>query len=164
MGKLSPVWGTLTKNQKQYIAQESSGIRQAKSFLILMDNYNRVLETTDLAYNSAGSSAEEFARWQDSLEGKLNNLKSGIEQFSSETIDSQFIKSILDATTSIVNMGTAMGGAVPAVLSLAGAFAVFKLMTFAGGITYITTAIGYLVLSIGALLPAIATAVGVGVA
>ena len=161
--ELAPVWNTLSENQKQYIAQESAGLRQAKAFLVMMNNYDRVLEATSLAYNSAGSSAKEFARWQESLEGRLNLLRSALEQFSSETINSNFVKSVLDATTAIVNMGTAMGGAIPTVLALSGAFATFKLITFAGGISQIATAIGVLGLSIGAILPALGIATGVGI-
>ena len=92
----------------------------------MMDNYNRVLEATALAYNSAGSAEQEFIKWQDSLEGRVNNLKSAIEQFASETINSSFVKSIITATTEVVKFGTAVGGAVPIILSLGTAFLAFQ--------------------------------------
>jgi len=101
-------------------------IRQSKAFLIMMDNYDRVLEATSLAYNSAGSSAKEFARWQESIEGRTNELKSAIEQFASETIDNKFVKSIISATTEIVKFGTEVGGAIPVITSLGIAFLAFQ--------------------------------------
>ena len=92
----------------------------------MMDNFDRVLETTSLAYNSAGSSAQEFERWQESLEGRTNELKSAIEQFASETINSSFVKSLISATTEMIKFGTSVGGAVPIITSLALAFLAFQ--------------------------------------
>jgi TP901 family phage tail tape measure protein len=136
--ELAPVWDTLSENQKQYLAQESAGIRQAKSFLTLMNNYSRVLEVNALAYNSAGSAEEEFLKWQNSIEGKMNNLKSAIELFSTKTLQSDFVKNVIDATTSIVNFSTAIGGAVPVILSLVTAIGAFKAVNLINNIEKLT--------------------------
>lgn len=163
IGDLAPKWDKLTENQKNYISQEAAGLRQSKAFLVMMDNYDRVLEATSLAYNSAGSSAREFEKWQDSLEGRMNGLRSAIEQFSSKTINSEFVKSIIATTTAIVNLGTACGGAIPVVIALSSAFAAFKFLTFAQGIGSLTLALSKLLLPLAALFPQLAIAAGVGV-
>lgn len=127
--ELNKVWENLTENEKQYIAQETAGVRQAKAFLTLMDNYNRVLEINELAYNSAGSAMKEFTKWQDSLEGKMNNLESAIERFSTNALNSNFIKGIIDATTSIINFADACGGLVPVLLSVGTVLTSLKLIS-----------------------------------
>ena len=44
-------------------------------FIAMMDNYKRTMELIDIAYNSAGKSTEQFNKYQDTLEYKLNKLK-----------------------------------------------------------------------------------------
>jgi TP901 family phage tail tape measure protein len=124
--ELAPVWDTLTTNEKSYIAQQAAGIRQSKAFLVLMNNYDETLKATDLAYNSAGSAMQEFSKWEDSIEGKTNNLQSALELLSTKTLNSDLIKAIIDTTTALVKFSTATGGAIPTILSLVSAFAVFK--------------------------------------
>ena len=41
----------------------------------MMDNYKRTMELIDTAYNSAGKSTEQFNKYQDTLEYKLNKLQ-----------------------------------------------------------------------------------------
>ncbi len=136
--ELYPIWGKLSENQKQYIAQETAGIRQAKAFLTLMNNYNRVLEVTDLAYDSAGSAMQEFEKWQDSLEGKTNNLRSAFEQLTTKTLNSDFVKAMVDATTSMVEFITACGGAVPVIIALGVALTGLKLVSLIKNIENLT--------------------------
>lgn len=136
--ELNKVWENLTENEKQYIAQETAGVRQAKAFLTLMDNYNRVLEVNGLAYNSAGSAMKEFTKWQDSLEGKMNNLESAIERFSTNALNSNFIKGIIDATTSIINFADACGGLVPVLLSVGTVLTSLKLISLIKDIDTLT--------------------------
>lgn len=52
--------------------------------------------------NSAGSAMKENEVYINSISGKISNLKSAFEDFSRNTIDSQFVKSLVDAGTALI--------------------------------------------------------------
>ena len=115
-----------------------------------MQNWEGVLRATDLALNSSGSAMQENAVFQESLQGRMNQLSSAFSKFSNESINSEFVSAVLQATTGVLNFITAIGG-LPTVLgSIAVAFAVLNaesIKTFALGLlqgsqvlsTFITT-------------------------
>ena len=64
----------------------------------------QVEKAYETAKNSAGSAQEEFDRWSQSIEAHLNTFKASFESLSQTIIDSDFIKSIIDGGTSILNL------------------------------------------------------------
>ena len=68
-----------------------------------MDNYKRTMELIDIAYNSAGKSTEQFNKYQDTLEYKLNKLQNTWEQFRTEFFNSDFFKSAIDGLDGILD-------------------------------------------------------------
>jgi hypothetical protein len=50
----------------------AAGSRQQSRFLALMQNYERTVSLTEMAYNSAGSGQEQFEKTLDSLDAKIN--------------------------------------------------------------------------------------------
>ena len=68
-----------------------------------MDNYKRTMELIDIAYNSAGKSTEQFNKYQDTLEYKLNKLQNTWEQFRTEFFNSDFFKNAVDGLNEILD-------------------------------------------------------------
>lgn len=68
-----------------------------------MDNYKRTLELIDTAYNSAGKSTEQFNKYQDTLEYKLNKLQNTWAQFRTEFFNSDFFKNAADGLNEILD-------------------------------------------------------------
>ena len=68
-----------------------------------MDNYKRTMELVDIAYNSAGKSTEQFNKYQDTLEYKLNKLQNTWEQFRTEFFNSDFFKNAVDGLNEILD-------------------------------------------------------------
>lgn len=68
----------------------------------MMENYDRTIELVDTAYGSAGKSSEQFAKYQDTMEYKLNQLQNTWEQFRTRFFNSSFFKSVLDGLSSIL--------------------------------------------------------------
>lgn len=85
--------------------------------------------------NSAGSAEQENAVYMESLEGKLSNLNSAWQKFSTNTLNSDFIKRLLDVATNLIKIADAAGGLTPILTTLVGAFALFKAGSVAKGIT-----------------------------
>jgi hypothetical protein len=85
--------------------------------------------------NSAGSAEQENAVYMESLEGKLSNLDSAWQKFSTNTLNSDFIKRLLDVATNLIKIADAAGGLTPILTTLVGTFALFKAGSMAKGIT-----------------------------
>lgn len=100
--ELSSKWSTLDRNTQRYIATIAAGSRQQSRFIAMMDNYDRTIELVDTAYNSAGKSGEQFAKYQDTLEYKLNKLQNTWEQFRTSFFNSEFFKNIIDGLNKIL--------------------------------------------------------------
>lgn len=100
--ELSGKWDTLDRNTQRYIATIAAGSRQQSRFIAMMDNYDRTVELVDTAYNSAGKSSEQFAKYQDTLEYKLNQLKNTWEQFRVQFFNSDFFKEIIDGLNTLL--------------------------------------------------------------
>jgi len=61
-----------------------------------MEDYDRTMELVETAQDSAGKSSEQFAKYQDTLEYKLNQLKNTWEQIRTTFINSNFFKDVVD--------------------------------------------------------------------
>lgn len=85
--------------------------------------------------NSAGSAEQENAIYMESLEGKLKKLNSAWQSFSTNTVNSDFIKKLLDVATNLIKIADAAGGLTPILATLIGTFALFKAGSMAKGIT-----------------------------
>lgn len=85
--------------------------------------------------NSAGSAEQENAVYMESLEGKLSNLNSAWQKFSTNTLNSDFIKRLLDVATNLIKIADAAGGLTPILTTLVGTFALLKAGSVAKGIT-----------------------------
>ena len=99
-------WDTLDRNSQRYVATIAAGSRQQSRFIALMENYDRTLELIDTAQDSAGRSSEQFAKYQDTLENKVNRLRNSWEQLKLSFISSDMFKGGVDVLNKfITNIG-----------------------------------------------------------
>lgn len=119
---MSGKWNGLDRNTQRYIATIAAGARQQSRFIAMMDNYERTMELVDVAYDSAGKSSEQFTKYQDTLEYKLNQLSNTWEQFRTRFFNSEFFKNIIDGLNEILGKITELSGGQ--LLSLGAAFIV----------------------------------------
>ena len=101
--ELSSKWDTLDRNTQRYIATIAAGSRQQSRFIAMMEDYDRTMELVTTAQDSAGRSEEQFAKYQDTLGYKINQLKNSWEQLRTTFLDSSIYKGAIDGITSIVN-------------------------------------------------------------
>jgi chromosome segregation ATPase len=80
LGDLATKWDSLSENQQKYIALTSAGARQQQNFVALMENWNQVSNATITAYKSMGSAQRENEKVMDSIEKKVEILKSQFQQ------------------------------------------------------------------------------------
>ena len=132
--ELGSKWNSLTTVQQRYIATMAAGSRQQSRFLALMQNYNRTVELTGMAYNSAGSGQEQFEKTLDSLEAKLNQFKDAWDTLIMGIANSDTIKGFIDFGTqilevfnNIVNAISGGNGIIKSLSTLAIAIGTFKI-------------------------------------
>lgn len=101
---LAKKWDSLTVNQQRYVATMAAGSRQQSRFIAMMSNYDRTMELVNAAYNSAGSSQEQFEKTTESLESKINRLHNAWQEFTMNLSNSVIIKGVVDILTGLLNI------------------------------------------------------------
>jgi TP901 family phage tail tape measure protein len=105
LDEVAKSWNTYSSVQQASIAKAFSGTRQQNRFLALLEGYNKTLELTAVAANSAGTAVEKFNKsYKESLEAKTNTLQASFESMIMNSDMSEVYGGILDATTALVNL------------------------------------------------------------
>jgi len=126
-------WDNMSSSEQQSIALAYAGKNQFEVFGAVMNNFQAAINATNTAYDSQNSAMNENASYMESIEAKLQNLKAAYENFASNTVTKEFIGSILDAGTKLLefantDMGQAVakavlfGGAITGITGIAGEF------------------------------------------
>lgn len=100
--ELANKWDSLDLLTQRYIATMAAGSRQQSRFLALMSDNTRLTELLNGAYNASGASSEQFAKTQESLQSKLNNLKNAWDAFLMGITNSDIIKGAVDLLTKLI--------------------------------------------------------------
>lgn len=95
-------WKNFTQVEQNAISVAIAGTMQRERFVALMNNYSSALKYSETAANSAGSALERYGMYQDSIEGKTNELTAAIESLSANTISEDLFSGIIQATTGLV--------------------------------------------------------------
>ena len=119
-------WDSYTTAQKSEIATTIAGTRQRERLLVLLDEYNRVLELEQVSLESSGSAMEKYTIYQGSLEAKLNSLSAAWTELADVTVNSGIIGWLIDAGKWMVELSSKTGGLLNSVMALGSAFLVFK--------------------------------------
>lgn len=118
---LSKEWGSLDKNTQQYIAITSAGTNQLNNFLALMNNFDHAVKATETSMNSAGSAAQENARYMESLDARASQLKATFQDLANNVIDDELVGSLLDlANNALSALNTGFGQTLVQIGLLAG--------------------------------------------
>lgn len=132
-GELGKKWSSLTTVQQRYIATMAAGSRQQSRFIALMQDWNRTSDLMRMAYDAEGSGQEQFEKTLDSLDAKITKLKTEWQQFIMGIANNEIVKwavdtgtTILSTINEIIDKLSGGDGLAKAILSVVGAFAVFK--------------------------------------
>lgn len=109
-------WSSFSSVQQRAIASAFAGTHHMNSFLILMQNWNKVQEYTKTANEASGQSMEKFAAYQESATGKIEGFKNAFQSLSTTTINSNVFKGLIDSGTTLLNILTQLidvGGGIP---------------------------------------------------
>lgn len=98
-------WDSYNDVQKHALATAFAGTRQQEKFIVLMENYGDALKYAEVAANSAGTAQEKYQEAVLSgIDASINSLKSGWQDFSTEVLNSDVLKTLVDAVSIIVEL------------------------------------------------------------
>lgn len=100
--ELGPQWDNLNTMQQQAIAQAVAGTRQQSRFLAIMQDWDRTVELSSSALDSAGASAYQYSQYTQSLEYSLTELSTSWEALTASLTNTDAIKGLLDTVSSII--------------------------------------------------------------
>lgn len=109
LDSLSQVWGTLTRSQQNYIAEQAAGVRQISVFKNMMDNYSRALELEQKALNSSGTAMRINETRAESIDGKLQKLSSTMSKLYNDVIDEDTVMSVIDLADGLAEVVDKLG-------------------------------------------------------
>jgi TP901 family phage tail tape measure protein len=92
-------WGKYNEMQKNTIVTAMAGVRQAENFRALLNNFSKVGDYMGIATNSAGSAAEKYEVYLDSIDAKTNKLISTFQEIAYQPGWIFLYKSVLDVVT-----------------------------------------------------------------
>jgi len=104
MEEIGGRWETLTREQQVYLAQTMGGQRQVNQLMALFDNWTTYSELLNTSLESEGTLAEKNARYMESLGAKMEQLGAAGERVKDALIDSDSMKGVIDALTSVTNL------------------------------------------------------------
>ena len=111
--ELSKKWSTLDRNTQRYVATIAAGSRQQSRFIAMMDNYDRTVELMEMAANAEGKADEQFNKYADTMEYKLNQLGTTWEQFRVRLMDADMFKNAVDNVNELVKRVNAINFSNP---------------------------------------------------
>ena len=122
MQDISNVWDDLKETEQAELLELIAGKHRANAVQALIDQWDRVEEATEAAYNSAGTAVKEQAIYMESIEGRLNSLEASWQALSNSIINSNFIKggvSFLGGLTDGAEKFIKTFGTLPTILTVA---------------------------------------------
>ena len=100
--EVASIWHEIGTVDQRKVSKAFAGTRQVEVFNSLMQNYDLVGKYMDIAANSAGSAEKKFSAYLDSIEAKTKSLQAAFESLAFNTISTESIGSIADATTALI--------------------------------------------------------------
>lgn len=106
-------WDALDSKTRSYIATTMAGARQQNHFIALMNDMSLGIEGGSRAYelyagalNAAGTAAQKYSIWQESVTAAQNRLTAAMESFYA-LLDAEWMKGYYDGLAGLVEMLTA---------------------------------------------------------
>lgn len=134
MQGIAEVYDDLTTIEQADLLETIAGKHRANDVAALIDNWGNAEAMAEAGLDAAGSASKENAKFVDSLQGKLNKLKTSWQEFSNAVMESDFLKGLADFGTGFLHtMSSVINtlGTLPTLLSsIAVGMFVFKNVGF----------------------------------
>ena len=123
---LAEVYPSLNQNTKNYYASLIGGKTQVDVVNSILTNFTTAINANKAAMDSSGSAMKENETYVNSLQGHLSKLNSAWQELAKDTVNSDFVKWLLDVGTNILEITKNTGGLVPVLTTISGLIIMFK--------------------------------------
>lgn len=139
--ELSQVWGDLTDISQANILEMVGGKRNANVVAALLENFSVAENALATSASASGSALAENEKYLDSIQGKMSQFKASFESLSSNAIDNEIVKDLIDIGTGLLNLTNQTSKLITIWPSLLALFATFKGLSVATHIHDISDAL-----------------------
>lgn len=97
-------WTNYSDVSKRAIAKALAGTNHMEEVLVLLGNYSKAQEYEKVSENSAGSTDKKYEVYENSLQGKTEDLKNSFQSLSTTFADKNLIGGGIDIFTNVLNV------------------------------------------------------------
>lgn len=116
--EMSYAWDDMTDKEHAAALELMGGKRNANAVQAVIQQFQIAEKSLETAQNSAGSAMKENDKYMNSIQGKLTKFQATFEVLSSDLLDSDLVKGVVDLGTGALNAVDGfvkLAGAIPAV-------------------------------------------------
>lgn len=104
LDNLAAKWDSLSQLQQNALAKAFAGTRQSENFRVLMSNYDKVKQYTEVSEQSSGQAMTKFSAYTESLTGKIEGFKNSFQTLSNSIIGSDMLTGAVEAGTALLDV------------------------------------------------------------
>lgn len=109
---LASSWGTLSDAEKNYIAEQSAGVRGINTFKVMMENYGAIQDLATNALSNPNYYKQVQDTWANSLEGKKQEFEASKQQLWNNLLDSGTMKGLFDTGSLAVQLTSGIASSI----------------------------------------------------
>lgn len=106
--EISSVWNELTDITQANLLEMLGGKRNSNVVAALISNFDMAEEVVEVASNAAGSALAENEKYLDSIAGRISVFSATFEEFSTNLIDSELVKTVVDLGTALLGVANTL--------------------------------------------------------
>ena len=127
LDEIAEKWGDLSDIQQASVTELIAGKRQGNIVSALMENFDIAESALEKSLKSEGSALEEHAKWMESLQAHLNELKDAFQDLSKTVLNSDLLKVGISFITGLINLLNALIKTLGGIGSLSAIFTIFTI-------------------------------------
>ncbi len=104
MSDIASVWSTLTKMEQAGLATAISGTRQQAIFYSIIEQFDEASNAMDAMGRSSGALNEAYEIFMQSIQAHINRFKAVFSAFSNNTFTPDFLNTIIDVATKLMEI------------------------------------------------------------
>lgn len=120
-------WNNYSDVSQRAIAQSFAGTHHMNEFITLMTNYGKAQEYEKVSENSAGSTDKKYKVYENSLEGRTEDLKNSFQSISTTFADKNLLGGGITLLSNVLNVVNKLVSSFGLLQTAAAGFASIKL-------------------------------------
>ena len=133
MDEIGAKWSSMSTLEQNQLAYVIAGVRQRNIFIAAMEDYNKVLDATEVAENANGVAAEKMTVYNESLAAAQNRLTASIQQFAQDSNLDRVLALAYDGLSKVMEILNVLLNKIPILSPMIKALGVTLAASFAAG-------------------------------